>query len=216
MDSVIVGAPFFGSEISDEDISYVLDLGLLKSENAVYQPSNPIYGEIIIRELTRPLERRVPKELEGRWTDGHKLNMTGILKAFRKYWRENAEMPGEPDCLTESTPHLVCFTFIQRVLNGDVDEINREYALGRRRVDLHALYKGISYPVELKTKSSRNAFSEKDMMDSLEQLHSYMDKCGSKEGWLVIFNLDWDANWDEKITWETTRFKGYTIHIVGC
>jgi hypothetical protein len=216
IDSVIVGVPFFGNEVSDEDTQYVLDLGLLKSENEVFQPANQIYSEIIIRTLTRRLERRVPKELEGRWTDGEKLNMTGLLKAFQKYWRKNAEMLGEPDRLTESTPHLVCFTFIQRVLNGDVDEINREYALGRRRVDLHALYKGISYPVELKTKSPRNSFSEKDMTDSLDQLYSYMGKCGAKEGWLVIFNLDWDKSWDEKITWKATMFKGYTIHIVGC
>jgi hypothetical protein len=216
MDSVITGAPFFDNQISDEDIRYVLDLGLLKSENEVFLPSNPIYGEIIIRTLTHRLERQVPKELEGRWTDGHKLDMTGLLTAFQKYWRENSEMLGAPDRLTESTPHLICFTFIQRVLNSDVEEINREYALGRKRVDLYALYKGVSYPVELKTKSPNVNFSEKDLEKSLKQLHTYMDKCGSKEGWLVIFDLDWDKSWDKKITWETTQFEGYTIHIVGC
>jgi hypothetical protein len=128
----------------------------------------------------------------------------------------NAEMLGEPDRLTESTPHLVCFTFIQRVLNGDVEDINREYALGRRRVDLHAIYKGISYPVELKTKSPNSTFSGKDMNDSLEQLHSYVDKCGSKEGWLIIFDLDWEKSWEDKIKWQTIEFKGCVIHIVGC
>jgi hypothetical protein len=217
IDAVIAGATLFDDEVRYEDIQYVLDLGILKvEENEVYQPSNPIYGEIIIRTLTRDMERRVPKELEGRWTDGRKLDMTGLLTAFQKYWRQNSEMLGAPDRLTESTPHLVCFTFIQRVLNGDVEEINREYALGRKRVDLYALYKGVSYPVELKTKSPKANFSENDLNKSLKQLRSYMDKCGSKQGWLVIFDLDWVKSWDEKITWETTNFEGVTIHIIGC
>jgi hypothetical protein len=51
-DAVVAGAPFFGEGTSDDDIRYVLDLGLLKSENEVFRPSNPIYGEIISRTLS--------------------------------------------------------------------------------------------------------------------------------------------------------------------
>jgi hypothetical protein len=217
MDAVIVGAPYFDSEtISDEDIQYVLDLGILKSENEVYKPANPIYNEIILRKLTKLLARKVPKSFEGRWVDGQKLDMNGLLMAFQKYWRENSEMLGDSDRLNESTPHLVCFTFIQKSLNGYVEEINREYALGRKRVDLHALYKGVSYPIELKTQTPDRQFTDRVRENSLEQLHEYMDKCGSKIGWLVVFDLDYQKCWQDKITWNTIEHKGSIIHIVGC
>ncbi|MDR1871332.1 MAG: AAA-like domain-containing protein [Deltaproteobacteria bacterium] len=217
MDAVIAGAQGFDeTTISDEDIQYILDLGLLKNENEVYKPSNPIYSEVIVRKLTKRMEQRVPLDYVRRWVDGQTLDMTGLLKAFQDYWRENSEMLGAPDRLTETTPHLVSFTFIQKTLNGYVDEIKREYALGRKRVDLYARYQGVSYPVELKTSKPKHKFTDKVREESLEQLYSYMNKCGSKIGWLVVFDLDWSKNIADKKTWETIQYKGSTIHIVGC
>ncbi|MDR1871331.1 MAG: hypothetical protein LBS60_05280 [Deltaproteobacteria bacterium] len=217
MDAVIAGAQGFEeTTISDEDIQRVLDLGLLKNENEVYQPSNPIYSEVIVRKLTKRMERRVPQNYVGRWTNGPTLDMTGLWKAFQNYWRENSEMLGAPDRLTETTPHLVSCAFIQKTLNGYVDEIKREYALGRKRVDLDARYQGVSYPVELKTSKPGHIFTDQVREKSLEQLYSYMDKRGSKTGWLVVFDLDWSKNSGDKLTWETIQYKGSTIHLVGC
>ncbi|MDR2141258.1 MAG: AAA-like domain-containing protein [Deltaproteobacteria bacterium] len=214
IDSVIVGAVKWDtSKMTAEDIQYVQDLGLLKREDAVYRPANPIYGEIIIRKLTQPIELGMPVNLRVKWTDGRTLLMTELLKAFQRYWEENAEMLGKPDNISEATPHLVCFAFMQRILNSGVDKLQREYALGKMRLDICAEYKGVSYPVELKR---QDKFTDNEMTKSLNQLRTYMDKCGAKEGWLVIFDINWDKKFEEKITWKTIEYNNSTIHIVGC
>ncbi|MDR2198760.1 MAG: hypothetical protein LBR53_04785 [Deltaproteobacteria bacterium] len=141
--------------------------------------------------------------------------MTGLLKAFQQYWRENAELLGKLKNLPEYIPHLVCFSFLQRILNSDVDKLNREHALGNKRVDIFIEYKGVSYPVEIKLKR-RDNFTDRLKTEFLNQLRSYMDLCGAKEGWLVIFDTNWDKDWDDKITWESIEFNNAIIHIAGC
>jgi hypothetical protein len=98
-------------------------------------------------------------------------------------------MLGEPENISEATPHLVCCAFMQRILNSDEDKLQREYALGKMRLDICAEYKGVSYPVELKLKRQDN-FTEHEKSKSLNQLRSYMDKYRSKECWLVIFAIN--------------------------
>ncbi|MDR0550151.1 MAG: hypothetical protein LBI10_12205 [Deltaproteobacteria bacterium] len=110
----------------------------------------------------------------------------------------------------EALTHLVLYAFLQRVLNGGVDFIQREYALGSLRADICVSYKDLRYPLELKIKD------HKSQSASLEQLFDYMNKCLASEGWLVVFDKDFAKPWDKKINWKTRKYKGKTIHIVGC
>jgi hypothetical protein len=110
----------------------------------------------------------------------------------------------------EALTHLVLFAFLQRVLNGGADFIQREYALGTLRADICVSYKGRRYPLELKIKGN------KSHTESLEQLFGYMNKCLASVGWLVVCDKDFTKPWDEKITWDTQEYKGKTIHVVGC
>jgi hypothetical protein len=114
----------------------------------------------------------------------------------------------------EALTHLVIFAFFQRVLNGDIDFLQREYALGSQRTDICVSYKGQRYPVELKMKSSIKG--PKKFEESLDQLRGYMDKSRAKEGWLVIFDRSKNKTWDEKLPWETQEYREKTIHVVGC
>jgi hypothetical protein len=88
--SVIFGSQDEDDEVSDEDINYIQDLELIKYKNSSYTSSNPIYEEIILRKLASYLQFKVPKKLIGCWTDGQKLEITGLLKVFQQHWRENA------------------------------------------------------------------------------------------------------------------------------
>jgi hypothetical protein len=54
----------------------------------------------------------------------------------------------------EALTHLVLYAFLQRVLNGGADFVQREYALGRARVDICVSYQGRRYPLELKIKGN--------------------------------------------------------------
>jgi hypothetical protein len=110
----------------------------------------------------------------------------------------------------EALAHLVFYAFLQRVINGGADFLQREYPLGRSRSDICVSYRGKRYPVELKIKG--NLSLEK----SMKQLSGYMDKCGADEGWLIVFDRNFKKPWKEKISWETKKYKALTIHAAGC
>ncbi|MDR1041022.1 MAG: hypothetical protein LBR80_12845, partial [Deltaproteobacteria bacterium] len=129
---------------------------------------------------------------------------SGMGKSITRTVRKNlTDRSNEAFCL------LVLFAFLQRVVNGNA-KIDRDYALGRTRVDIFVQYKGISYPLELKIKGYRSR--EK----SIAQLCGYMEESGAPEGWLVIFDRNMKQPWDEKLFWETVDCRGKTIHVVGC
>jgi hypothetical protein len=93
IEPVIAGADSLPKDVLD-DIGYVIDLGLLKTDSDVtvsLRPSNPIYGELIARAMSREIQSEMPLTLAGRWMDGTRLDMDGLLKAFQVYWRENSD-----------------------------------------------------------------------------------------------------------------------------
>ncbi len=62
----------------DDDYQYVLDLGLLREEGRQLLPSNPIYGEIIIRTLSSRSQQELEDissltaaHLSSRWKIGY-------------------------------------------------------------------------------------------------------------------------------------------------
>jgi hypothetical protein len=79
-------------------------------------------------------------------------------------------------------------------MNCGADFIDREYSLGRTRVDICVGHKGQSYLLELKINGV------KSREQSYEQLSGYMDKCGSSTGWLIVFDKDFKKTWDENFS----------------
>jgi hypothetical protein len=213
--SILLGDVNIPKEASDDDRRYVLDLGLVKDNGSGnLAAANPIYQEIILRFLTSRHERlfmNMPSlTTSNRWVDGDKLDMTALIKAFQEYWRENSGVLDDPNGYDEAVALLVLNAFLQRLLNGGVELLRREYALGRRRLDILARFKGVAYPVEVKI------IHHQGLEDSLEQIRDYMGMCCAKEGWLVIFDHESKKPWEEKISWETRQIKGATVHLVGC
>jgi type II secretory pathway predicted ATPase ExeA len=256
IEAIMIGSDEFPNGIADDDVQYVLDLGLLKKnskDDTVIQPSNPIYQEVIVRTLTSKIQSKIKKAIPitfgNKWMDGTYLDMTGLLKGFQIYWSENSEMYIQDNLIdsqistsiysalkkndllneekmfediirvikdnliglaNEALTHLVLFAYLQRVLNGGADFIQREYALGTLRADICVSYKGIRYPLELKIKG------HKSQKESIEQLKSYMNKCLASEGWLVVFDKNFNKPWKEKISWNTIKDRVKSIHIVSC
>jgi hypothetical protein len=76
---------------------------------------------------------------------------------------------------------------------------------------------GQNYPIEIKRTGEQSL--ETVLNEGLKQLSGYMNICGSKTGWLVIFDQHkTPIDWDKKLYWNinTTFKEGYTIHVVGC
>jgi len=197
--------------ISSDDTQYCLDLGLLKIENGEILPANKIYNEVIIRTLTYDSQFQLIQKVKDNWIDAlGNVNMSGLLKGFQQFWRENSDIWIEKYDYKEAAPHLILQAFLQRIINGG-GIILREYAAGRERMDLCVVYQNNKYPIELKIMYSKSVVKE-----GLVQLGDYMDTLGEKTGWLVIFDRSSKKHWDKKIFWKTEKTEGKTINLVGC
>ena len=196
-------------ELMSDDARYVLDLGLLRRDRKVWEAANPIYREVIARTLSYTSQENLPPTLVNRWIADGKLDMNGLLRGFQEFWRENADVWTEKYEYREAAPHLIRMAFLQRVVNGGA-HIDREFALGRKRLDLCVQMGPHRYPVELKLRQG-----PKTQAEGIEQLGEYMDVCGAQEGWLVIFDRRPRRSWRQRIFWKTVKSGGREIHVVG-
>ena len=191
------------------DYQFVRDLGLIRNDRGVIRIANPIYNEVISRTLNFDVQENLSVGLVNRWMDDESIDISGLLKGFQEFWREHSEIWRERFQYKEAAPHLILLAFLQRVVNGGA-RIDREYATGTRRVDICVTYKGKKYPLELKL-----VRSEKTRAEGLNQLSGYMEMLGSREGWLLLFNLKTTVSWEQRLYAETVEQEGRIIHIFG-
>lgn len=215
LEPMILGDDYpVGDALVDDDLSYVLDLGLLRQDQETggrIVPANRIYAEVMLRVLSYSYQQAALTRLTMPvWLkpDGT-LDMAALLRAFQEFWRENSESyTKQAKDYTEALPHLVLMGFLQRVVNGG-GRIVREYAFGRRALDLLVEFGAGRFPLELKLRGN----STREAM--LRQLRDYLDLCGQREGWLVVFDRDSGKRWEERLTWEDLDYDGCAMHIVG-
>ena len=116
------------------DIEYVRDLGLI-ARDAPLRIANPVYAEVVPRELTWAMQQLLLEETAWYVDADGGLDVDKLLGAFQTFFREHSEhWLGRFD-YAEAGPQLVLQGFLQRVVNGG-GRIEREYGLGRGRIDL--------------------------------------------------------------------------------
>ena len=192
---------------SERDLEYVRDLGLVVASGPV-RMANPIYAEVIPRELTLAQNSELESLVTPTWyvrKDGS-LDLPKLLEAFQGYFRENSESWLERYGHREAGPHLVLQSYLHRVVNGG-GRITREYAVARRRSDLliewprpgSTLHSNPSkYVIECKVVGERSGI-ERVIRNGLQQTASYMDLCGAESGHLVVFEMRPEKTWEERI-----------------
>ncbi|MCP4353837.1 MAG: ATP-binding protein [Desulfobacterales bacterium] len=204
-------------KIGEDDIQYLIDLGLLRKTSSGPEIANPIYREIIPRELTVIAQYNFGPKFEPAWyiTEDGSLDMDKLLGAFQEFFRENSEHWVERFDYKEAGPQLLLQAFLQRIINTD-GRIDREYGLGRGRTDLMVIWryeKGVQKTViELKI---RYGSLKKIIDEGLKQTAEYMDRCGCAEGHLVVFDRSAKRPWKEKIFCRDETYKGYKIKVWG-
>ena len=209
---------------SPEDVEYVRDLGLL-TRRGPRRISNPIYREVIPRELMYAREDEILQETEWYVKPDGDLDVEGLLAAFQRFFREHSEHWLERFEYKEAGPQLLLQAFLHRIVNGG-GRIEREYALGSRRTDLLIVWPpgrfagaarepGVParrYVVECKIlRGSLDA----TIREGLEQTLAYMDKCGAESGHLVVFDRDESKPWEEKIFRRDESLAGRTVTVWG-
>ena len=179
------------------DLEYVRDLGLLAPDSPP-RIANPIYAEVVPRELGYVLQDSLDVQVAWYVDDDGRLDMDKLLTAFRTFFGEHAEhWLGYFQDYREAGPQLMLQAYLHRVVNGG-GRIEREYGLGRGRTDLLVLWPREAgqpsdlwerFVVECKVlRDSARKSLEWTIERGVKQTLGYMKKCGAEEGHLVVID----------------------------
>ena len=168
-----------------EDIQFVLDLGLCRMHpHGGLIIANPIYREVLPRVLAGTPAASLP-QIAATWlTPTGELDPPRLLLAFLAFWRQHGEPLLRSAPYAEIAPHLVLMAFLHRVVNSG-GTLEREYAIGRDRMDLCLRYGAVTLGIELKVWRENRA---DPLAAGLQQLDGYLAGLGLDSGWLVIFD----------------------------
>jgi hypothetical protein len=172
-------------DVPQDDIRYVIDLGLARTINgSSLEIANPIYREVIPRALAGTAQASLP-HMQPDWLDaGGSLNASKLLESFLKFWRQHGQPLLGSAPYHEIAPHLVMMAFLHRVVNRG-GTLEREYAIGRGRMDLCLRYGDVTLAMELKV--WRDGRPD-PLKEGLNQLDERLSGLGLDTGWLVIFD----------------------------
>ena len=203
-------------EFHTDDVAYVVDLGLVsQSSSGELTIANPIYREVIPRELAWNIQSGMAEQTSWYVTADGRLDMVQLLSAFQEFFREHSEHWVERFQYKEAGPQLLLQAFLQRIVNGG-GRIEREYGLGRMRTDLLVIWPQAdrTQRIVIECKLLHKSL-EQTIAAGLEQTWAYMDRCGTREGHLVIFDRTPEKPWEDKLfhRQETVRERG--VHIWG-
>jgi len=208
IDAIIMGedAP---QDLPIDDIQYIIDLGLITKNDQRLDIANPIYKEVIPRELSYSTQLSITQQTSWYQNKDGSFNTHKMLEAFTQFYRENSDIWLEKFDYKESGPHLLLMAFLQRVINGG-GKVHREYALGRKRLDLLIEFNTQRIVIELKIDRGPQTISE-----GLKQTAQYMDINNATEGHLIVFHRAPHTSWNEKIFNRKETFGNYTITVWG-
>ena len=212
------------SGFSAPDLEYVRDLGLIARDNPV-RIANPIYAEVIPRELTYAAQAGLVQDPAWYVDAEGGLDADKLLAAFQAFFREHSEhWLGRFD-YAEAGPQLILQAFLQRIVNSG-GRIEREYGLGRGRTDLLIIWPQGGSPGRGGTPGDGAAkfvieckvlhkSLEQTVREGLEQAAGYMDRCAAQTGHLVVFDRSEGKSWDEKVFRREERMNDRTITVWG-
>ena len=179
------------------DLEYLRDLGLIDGGEPP-RIANPIYAEVVPRELGYILQSGVDVQAAWYVDEDGRLNLAKLLAAFRTFFREHSgHWLGRFSGYPEAGPQLILQAYLHRVVNGG-GRIEREYGLGRGRTDLLVLWPREPgqpsdlwerFVVECKVLRDSDRKSLAGTVErGVEQTLGYMEKCRAKEGHLVVID----------------------------
>ena len=183
---------------ADRDLEYVRDLGLVARDRPP-RMANPIYAEVVPRELTWVVQEEFEQETAWYIDAGGSLEVDKLLSAFQAFFREHSEHWVGRFQYREAGPQLLLQAFLQRIVNSG-GRIEREYGLGRGRTDLLIVWPQgeQTRKVVVECKILHRSL-ERTVAEGVEQTAGYMDRCGAEAGHLVIFDRRENRRWADKV-----------------
>ena len=203
------------SDFSTRDLEYVRDLGLI-APNDPLRIANPIYAEIVPRELTYAAQVGLNEDTAWYVNADGSLNVVKLMTEFQTFFREHSEHWVRRFQYQEAGPQLLLQAFLQRIVNSG-GRIEREYGLGRGRTDLLIVWpqgdQTRKFVIECKI---LHKSLEQTIAEGLEQTAEYMDRCDAEAGHLVIFDRREGRRWADKVFRNSrTSSSGVEIEVWG-
>ena len=200
-------------DFTARDLEYVRDLGLVARDSPV-RVANPIYAEVVPRELTRITQEDLLEETAWYVNERGGLDLSKLLERFQQFYRQHSEHWIERYQYKEAGPQLLLQGFLQRVVSGG-GRIEREYGLRRMRTDLLVKWPvgGAEQQFVVECKLVRGSV-ESTVRKGLEQTAAYMDRCGARVGHLVVFDRS-DRPWEERVFRRGEAAQGKTVEVWG-
>ena len=194
-------------DYSLRDLEYVRDLGLVAAQGEV-RMANPIYAEVIPRELTAAQESGLESLVSPTWCvdeDG-RLDPPKLLCAFQRYFREHSGFWVQRYGHREAGPQLVLHAYLHRVVSSG-GRITCEYAVARGRTDMLVEWPRpgeslaslpVRHVIECKVVGKRSSL-DSVIRQGREQTAWYMDRCGAESGHLVVFDMRTEKSWKDRV-----------------
>ncbi len=217
VEAILVGGDV-PRDLPPDDIEYVEDLGLIR-RRPVLAIANPIYREVIPRELTLSTEETIIQETVWYVKPDGSLDVEKLLGSFQAFFREHSEHWVERFDYKEAGPQLLLQAFLHRIVNGG-GRIEREYGLGRLRTDLLVIWPlaGTAPASEQRTVIELKLLRgdlEKTIAQGLAQTLEYQDRTGAPEAHLVIFDRRAGRTWEEKLCRRVEERAGRRVVVWG-
>lgn len=197
-------------DVLNDDVAYVLGLGIIRLVRGEHVIANPVYREVIPRALTWVQQTSIHQPTEWYVRPDGSLDMPKLMAEWQTFWRKDGHLAAEGFAYREAGPHLMLMAFLQRIVNGG-GRVEREYGLGRGALDLLVEWPGERHVIEVKLRRHTETKAE-----ALEQVARYLDATGLPEGWLVMFDLRSKLPWKKRLTSRTVKVKGKRVHVIGC
>ena len=193
---------------SHHDVEYVRDLGLIAKDTPV-RIANPIYAEVLPRELGWVLQETLDQDVAWCVDPDGGLDLAKLMQACQDFFRRHSEHWKNRFEYEEAWPQILLQAYLHRVVNGG-GRIEREYGLGRGRVDLSIMWPESPPPegsgggrmrefvVECKVVRGKDGL-ESTVAEGVEQTAGYMDRSAAEAGHLVVIDQREGRSWEEKV-----------------
>lgn len=177
-----------GPDTYEDDIAHVRELGLITPGRPV-AVANDIYREVIPRVLAQRAEDSVELRTAAFLRPDGRLDMRATLAGFAGFWREHGPLLAAAMPYRAAAPQLVAMAYLHRAVDG-AGRIERDYGVGRRRIDLLISMPLIDGGTQLEALELKVWQQDQPdpLAEGLDGLDAYLARHRLESGSLIIFD----------------------------
>ncbi|MFM2153728.1 MAG: hypothetical protein RL199_2163, partial [Pseudomonadota bacterium] len=198
-------------KVPADDVRYAVELGIVERlPGDRLQPGNPLYARALLKAVTEQ-ERTSLSNWAPNWlgADG-RMDPARLRENFLSFWARHRDMMKDRIRYPEAVAHFGLMTYLDRVANGG-GRVDREFAVGRGRLDLLLVHGDVKLPIEVKVHRDDGGDPTRE---GLEQLDRYCEGLRVDTGWLVIFDQRSTATGHRLESEEVVTAGGRTVWVV--